>query len=432
MIIIWVFYLICILFLYFSKQYLGSSNIIALLAVLFLALLTSIYLFAFKNRYKNIFLGAFLVRFVFMIWDIYARHIYVLPNSGVDSEMFFQNAVILSRYPQLFTTMEGLRGGIYSQINGLLFYFVGPLRIIGHYINVLLGFSVVYIIYKILILLDIKQNTIKWMLILATFFPNSIIMSAIFLREVFPTFFVALSLYFFINWFINSKVTSFFLSIFLVFIASVFHSGVIGIILGYSFAYLFYMHKTKRLKFSFLKLTSFITVSGIFFIFFIYSGELILGKFLGALAVKDIYEIATPSGLGGSAYLKNVTIENPAQMVIFGPIKGIFFVSAPLPMNWRGFMDVFTFFTDSILYIFPLLIFIKNRKKIKHNKPLIISLFIAVVSCIMIFAVGVSNAGTAVRHRQKLVPIFIVSLAMLIDIKRNVIKVRDGKIKIDN
>ena len=35
-----------------------------------------------------------------------------------------------------------------------------------------------------------------------------------------------------------------------------------------------------------------------------------------------------------------------------------------------------------------------------------------------IFGIGVSNAGTAIRHRQKLFPIFIILIAIALDFKR--------------
>lgn len=123
---------------------------------------------------------------------------------------------------------------------------------------------------------------------------------------------------------------------------------------------------------------------------------------LGISTVKLIKD------LGGSAYLTSITINNPIQLVIFGPIKTFYFFTSPLPLNWRGFMDIFTFMTDSMLYLMTIVYTVKNRKLFGDKKVLIVCLIWMLVGAGLIFGIGVSNAGTAVRHRQKLMAIFLV------------------------
>jgi len=41
-----------------------------------------------------------------------------------------------------------------------------------------------------------------------------------------------------------------------------------------------------------------------------------------------------------------------------------------------------------------------------------------IASAALIFGIGVGNAGTAMRHRQKLIPLFLVTLAVIVNCSR--------------
>lgn len=47
----------------------------------------------------------------------------------------------------------------------------------------------------------------------------------------------------------------------------------------------------------------------------------------------------------------------------------------------------------------------------------------------LIFGIGVSNAGTAVRHRQKLIPVFLILLAIIMDCRKKLISKRNSKFR---
>lgn len=81
-------------------------------------------------------------------------------------------------------------------------------------------------------------------------------------------------------------------------------------------------------------------------------------------------------------------------------------------------MDIFTFMTDSMLYLMTIVYTVKNRKLFGDKKVLIVCLIWMLVGAGLIFGIGVSNAGTAVRHRQKLMAIFLVLLGVVLDEKK--------------
>lgn len=411
--LIWSALVFEILILLIIKPFVVDFEFVSILAVSLNVLFTMILLLGYKNKYKTIFLFAFLARVGFMVWDLYARNIFTFPNSGADTEAFYHQALLFSEKPYQILGMEG---ELYSKIIGLVFYLIGPQRMFGQYINVLLGLSIVFLVFKILMTLEIKPKVTLLILLIAAFFPNSLIMSSIFLREIITTFFVTLSLFYFIKWIKKSGINNMLFSLMMIGVASMFHSGVIGIAVGYAFMFLFYKKDKNAYRFSIQTALVFLFIVVSSSIVFTHYQDVFLGKFNEVEGLSDIYSTAN-TRLGGSAYLTGVTINNPLELLIYGPVKALYFLISPLPMNWRGFMDIFTFLSDSILYFTPMFYFIKNKRRFKDRKSLIIGLIVTIVSVSLIFGIGVGNAGTAARHRHKLIPLFLVLLAVMLDTK---------------
>lgn len=369
-------------------------------------IITSLMLFISKNRYKHIILIAFLLRFMFMMWDLYARSIFVLPNSGADSEMYYRIA-----FNAYISNSFSLSNGIYANILGVLFLFIGPSRMVVQYLNVLLGVSVVLILQKILLLLKINRKTTIVVLWVCALFPNSLIMSSILLREQFPTFFVAISLYYFVQWYQLGNIKFFILSFLLLLLGAAFHSGVIGILLGYSYMFLFYDRKVNRIRFTVYSIVSFILLS-LLLLFISFYSDIFLRKFRNISEISDIIYTSNERG-GGSQYLGNLQMSNPLQLLLFSPIHVLFFFISPFPTDWRGFFDLFSFVFDSSLYLYVIILIIKKRKLSIQTKTLYTGLLLMLIGAGFVFGVGVHNAGTAIRHRQKLLPLVLLVFALI-------------------
>ena len=420
--LIWIGLLIEIIILAMIKPYVTDFVIVSTMAVSLHALYTMAILIAFKNKYYIIFFGAFLARISVMLWDIYARHIYLIPNAGHDAGAFYGSALAISQNLDLLNV--SIRGEYFAKYNGLLFHWIGPQQMFGHYINVLIGLSVVFIVYEILVILDLKPGVIKLIVLIAAFFPASIIMSAIFLREIVVTFFVVCSLYFFIKWFKNSSYFDMLLSLVMLGLASIFHSGVTGIFFGYALMFMFYKQGENVFRYNSRTVYVFLFLSLIVFFVVTEFSDLFLDKFIESEdEFRDIYAVADISErrrVGESVYLTDIAIDNYVDFIIYGPIKAFFFLTAPLPMNWRGFTDLFTFFLDSTLYLGTIAYFIKKRNNLKDKKVLVIGLVLMLISVSLIFGIGTFNAGTAMRHRHKIAPIFLILLALIMDNKQSI------------
>jgi hypothetical protein len=250
--------------------------------------------------------------------------------------------------------------------------------------------------------------------LLAAFFPNSMVMSAILLREIFPTCFVAASLYFFVLYFRSGHLRYILLTFLMLGIAAMFHSGVIGLLVGYSFDFLFYQTRTDQYRFTVRTVTAFLIIFSLVAVGMTDYKSVFLRKVDKVEEADDIYQAANRRA-GGSAYLKGMTISSQRDMVLYGPIRMIYFLAAPVPWDGRGVVDIVTFFSDSLFYIGTLCYVLVGRRAFGRRKTLCIGLLVAIAGTLFIFGIGVSNAGTAIRHRQKLIPVFLVLLAITME-----------------
>lgn len=404
---IWICFCLEVLLLILLKPLINDFQLVSFVAV-FVHLFFSINaLLGVKNRFRMIFLGAYLARVCFLFWDLYARHIFVFPNSGADSEMFYRASLAVAENIAILNEVRGF----YPKVMGLFFHLVGPQRLLAQYINVLLGLSVVFLFFRMLRLLRIRPRVTGKVLLISAFFPSSLIMSSIFLREMLPTFFIAASFYFFLKWFRFGRSVNFTFCIVSLGAASMFHSGAAGIFIGYAFVFLFYKREENTYRFSAKTIPVFLFIFAIWLFAFQHKG-IFLAKFQNVEDIETVIETAS-SSRGGSVYLSSLTVNTPLQLVAYSPIRAFYFLTSPLPFNWRGVMDIITFIIDSSLYLLTLFYLVKHKPRSRRQRNTIIAICMAVFFVSIIFGIGVENAGTAMRHRQKLISLFLVLLAVL-------------------
>src|SRR5699024_6868425 len=290
-----------------------------------------------KNIISILFIG-FFIRLLLMYWDIYGADIYSLPHSGVDSVGFYKQALLISTDMSLLIDTETMFKFFYPKFLGILLYLGPESRIILQYINIIFIMLAILITYKIMTQMQLDIKIKKILTVLMTFIPTSLIFSSILLRESLISLLLIVSIYYFIKWIKFNKVSSMVVSILYLLLGALFHSGVLSIILGYAFMLLFYKPIRKKFQVS--------LQTGIVFILLITTSLYIamigaeniplLAKFTHGLETDEgIYGVAT-SGRGDSTYLQGLTIDNPIELILFTPIKMLYFVLSPLPMDWRG------------------------------------------------------------------------------------------------
>lgn len=128
-------------------------------------------------------------------------------------------------------------------------------------------------------------------------------------------------------------------------------------------------------------------------------------------------------GDGGAGYtIKTITSGNEIiDLVINTPIRIIYYLFSPMPWNWRGIKDIIAFFFSSLYYFFGIILAVRSIKKYNFpNKNLVVALLLVMFFSYIIFSWGVKNAGTAMRHRDKFVTIYVLlTVISIYELKKN-------------
>ena len=134
--------------------------------------------------------------------------------------------------------------------------------------------------------------------------------------------------------------------------------------------------------------------------------------------------------MAGSGYLQSVTTTSLGQIIAYLPLFMFYFLYSPTPDMFRGLLDIISFILNSSIYLYFTFYGFYLYRKIKKRltlteKKIVKYLFISAIFTVAVFSVGTRNAGTAMRHRDKIVPLLIVIFAI---IKNRYILLRERRI----
>ena len=399
MLAVWFVLLIEVIAVYFVNLFLpGSALPVAVL--IGTHIIVAMAFFLSRKRYAAIpLMAGFFLRLLVMFIDCAMG--YTLPDSMADALGYYSSAV---------TWMKGMAanyGGMYSRLLGYVYRLTGPSRPLAQYINVLLGMTAVWMLYKSMLLLKLNAKARKRLLWLACVMPYSLYAAQITNRESVIIAFAALSAYCAVRWYLRRRALWMVLSAACLLFASTFHAGIILLGAGYAILFIAYSHRSRRLHFnrSTLPVLALI-VGGAALISVTYSG-VFLAKFSGKMNAAAILRQFNRE-TGGSAYLTWINAGALWQVLLFSPLKLLHFLYSPLPTNWRGLADVGSFAVDGLVYLWITVYCIRRRRTTKHPR-LFLTLAIGLLCAAFVFSLGTWTAGTAMRHRQKL----FVSMLML-------------------
>lgn len=409
----------------FTNLFLQELNISVLpFIVIFI---TSLFLFMDLSRAKlpkYIFLFilfSYFVRLFLMFFDLYGREIFILPNSGKDSEMYHATAI------NGLITGDYLNGGLYSRIIAMIYSLFGEERILSQFFNVLFSMNTILLTYKLMGFMNIKIKIKNMAIAIMAFMPNYAIMSSILLKESLIIFLNVLSIYYFLKWINRDNKKSLIISYLIVLFSSALHSGAIALFITYSVFLIIYDKRKNKVR---ITKKSFIYVAFFTIIFvFLYGnyGSILFGKFTDVESLGDIAGVAESRVSGGAAYSIGLHSGNALiDLIINFPIRSFYFILSPLPWEWRGLNDVIAFLFSAVFYGYSYYCAFKTLKyKNINNKLYFILLLLVMVMSTLIFSWGVSNAGTALRHRDKFITIFILMLALARNNSSSKVKIKE-------
>ena len=388
---------------FFSPILSTDTELYSLSFVLVHGVCVLFYLGVQGGTYKNILIGGFLFRVLLLIVDIYG--LYGLLHSGGDSEAFNGIAIYNQTHTeQLFRTN-------YTVFLTFLYSITHCSRIIAQYLNVLFGMGLLYYVWQILEKLQIDAKVIVFCLLILAFSPNFAMFSSILLREAWIHFFVILSVYFFLDWYLQSNEKAALLALASVFAAAYMHSGTLVVAAGYIVAFLTYNPRTETVQFSRQTIFSLVLL-GVAVVFLAGSTSTFASHFTSVESPDALNQAVNYQSDGGSVYLTWLRSDNIWMSLLFAPLKMFYFLFSPIPFNWRGLGDVIAFAIDSSIYLF-LCWKIYQTKVTYHSMALLKNfLMVSLMVSTFVFAFGTYTAGTAMRHRAKILPVFFVAYAI--------------------
>ena len=357
-----------------------------------------------KDRRIAIILAVGLaLRLVLLFVDFF--HIVPIPNSGADTETFHYIAM------RFYNGMPYDTRSHFPSIIAMFYEITYASRLLAQYVNVVFGMGILIMIYKSLKLLQAKKNAILVAVTVIALLPNAIIFSGILLREAWVEFFVAVSVFFFVKWFVEGKAIHILTCITALLTASYMHAGILGLALGYISAFLFYSPATGKVTFSTSSVISMIVIVGIWLVI-ADSFQMFTGKFndFDFDDNQDFLQKINRQGGGNSDYLTWINADSTAQGLIFSPLKIFYFLFSPLPTEWRRISDIVGFAIDGFWYMWMCWALWKYRpgQHVVLKRFLVISMLCSA----FIFGYGTYNAGTAFRHRAKLLSVIAIPFAI--------------------
>lgn len=364
---------------------------------------TVFYILFTEGKYKGIILLGLVLRLVILFADTYDW--FMVLHSGGDSETFHKIASTNQIYD------EQVKLTNYTPFLTFLYSITHSSRIIAQYFNLIMGISILLLAREILEMLDIEKKVAVVSITLLSCMPNFVIFSGILLREAWVEFFVILSVYFFIRWFISGNMYNIPLCLGSVLLASYMHAGTLVVIMGYILAFTSYNPHTGHVQFS-RNSIAFMLIAFVMFAALGSSSEMFTGKFNNVESSEDLLATVNHETTGKSAYLTWIKADSLWMGFLFSPLKMFYFLFSPLPSGWRGMGDILAFAIDSSFYMFLCWNIARNYKLNNNFGSMKLFLLIGMILSVFVFAFGTSNAGTALRHRAKLLPMLTILYAV--------------------
>lgn len=388
---------------------LGSAPTLLVLLLCAHVVLLAVLLLGARGGHGLVLLAALGLRCLILLADLSGDR--DLFGSGPDAAAFYRTAAAIAAAPELLTA--DVYGGVYSKLVGALFLLTGPSQALVQYTNIVLFLCGVVLVARTLRLLDVPPRVTTWAVAVCALLPVPVFFSALFLRESLIFFLVSLSVHVFCRWLVSGRGADVALAVVALVAAGTLHVGVLGILVGYVLAALAYAPRGTRLRLRARGAGPWLVLLAVVAVLAARFPDLFLGKLATIDSAEDLYA-RTGASAGGSAYLPGVQIETFGGLLQWGGLKAVLLVLAPSPLHWRGLSDVLAFVLDASVHAaVPVYLLVRLRRTAAGvRRQRIIVLFVAWVSAVAVFGAGTANAGTAMRHRQKLLPVAVVACAL--------------------
>lgn len=330
-----------------------------------------------------------------------------LPWSGADSEGFYARAVEYSRMSVAMHLLgfEPQRSYVYAWCMGWLMRLFGPDYFYLRVVNIILGCFTALIVQRALLHAGASKRCALYGLCVYLFFPFTIILNSVLLRESIISFCVALATLGIVRFQFKGQVSGLVLAVVASLIGALFHGAVAVLMIMLLLMVAFVPMKGVRAPFSSGRGRIAIGLVAVAFLGFVL-GTMEFGKIGSAATAMDQVDgrferVARVGSKGESGYPEWLTsnIDNP----IFWIPRFVYFIAAPFPWDWRNAADAAAGLVG--LGYVALLVW---GWRIRKVHPGYLYLLVLLVVCWFVYSIGTDNVGSSIRHRTKFFPLLLV------------------------
>jgi len=292
-----------------------------------------------------------------------------------------------------------------------------PLMIKGF--NVCFGSLAIVVVSRLAGYISDDQRQARLVAWLIALVPSIVFFSAVLLREVAVSFPLSVSVLFLVRWYRERRSWQVVVALSALLVSMAFHSGGLAVLLfGGLWMVGGWFRAIFTFKFKHFGRASLGMLAGVALAALVMSSGFGLSKFKGLESgnLNTLTERQDNYAIGRAAYLGDLHAESSTDLVWQAPIRLTYFLFAPFPWMISTGSDLFGVL-DSALFALLALRILLNRKSVFDNPraAMVLGVFAAMA---LVFAIGVSNYGTALRHRNKMLPLLIAAVMAVPSAKR--------------
>lgn len=424
----YILYFIITFFAIFSIiLFLPDSDKIGIIGSIIFFTMVSIIIIKAPRTIRQPLFVAFLLRFILAFLVHYIPFLY-----GYDTNMdyFESRGWQFAMNLHQGAPFEFIFGAwSYSMMIGIIYYLIGRSPLFIRMVNVFLSTMIVFNTFKIALLVWQNKRTAKIATWIVAFFPALILFGVTILREAILVYLLTVSILYLIAYTRNHRISSLFISLIALLMVINLNSGFFLILIVPVFLLIKNLMKLlvekKGIKILYISVMSIIfLIAAIVFINSFMSvsiiGEVRVSSLTDFTIFERISSFQNVAARGRAAYLVGKTTSSPVSLLIWLPIRIIYFLFMPFPWIWHNLMDILGG-VDAFLYFWIIFysfrgLFQKKSKFFNYTTLWIIILTAGIG--ISVFSMGTSNYGTAWRHRAVFIFLFAILAAFPLSLYR--------------
>jgi len=357
-------------------------------------------------RERGIVFIALFVRLGMVFYDV---HVSDLPGTGTDTYFFDRAASnsMITAWSDVFVHFD-LGARLYVWFVGLIYSVLGSDRFVPQAINALFASLAVVNVVRVFKVFNRKATLAA---LLVAFWPSSVLYTSLLLRDSVVMYLLSAGVLQMVLWKESKAPKNLVIGAWIFLAGSAFHTGMIVAIPAMMFFVLLTgLGPGDRKKKGKAKSTiGLLLISGILVIGFSSGVGLQKLERLESLDANSLTERQSEAARSRAAYLADLPISGPIDLVLQAPVRTIYFLFSPFPWQVSGSADLLGAF-DAVSILCVVFLIVKNiwkRKTFVRARPFILFTCISISA----YVFGTSNYGTAIRHRMKFVPVLLVVLA---------------------